>query len=155
MNAAVLKALKPGGTSIVIDHAGTGLASTGTTHRIDPAMVKAEVTKAGFAFVGESNVRSNAAGDHKANLFDPAIRGHTDQFVDKFRKPCGSDALTQSRAQGRADPGWHAATPDVIFDVRLQALRHRTDQFGADAGAARRRIRHHANPIILDREAKM
>ncbi|WP_229733029.1 class I SAM-dependent methyltransferase [Sphingomonas psychrolutea] len=88
-NAAVLKALKPGGSYIVIDHAdpGTGLASTGTSHRIDPATVKAEVTKAGFEFVGESNVLSNPADDHKANVFDPAIRGHTDQFVYKFRKP--------------------------------------------------------------------
>ena len=89
MNAAVLKALKPGGSYIVIDHAdpGSGLASTATTHRIDPATVKAEVIRAGFEFVGESNVLANPADDHKANVFDPAIRGHTDQFVYKFRKP--------------------------------------------------------------------
>ena len=88
-NAQIFKALKPGGTYIVIDHAdpGTGLASTSTKHRIDPAVAKAEVVKAGFEFVGESDVLHNASDDHSANVFDPAIRGHTDQFVYRFRKP--------------------------------------------------------------------
>ena len=89
-NAAVLKALKPGGTYIVIDHAdtpGSGLSGTSTKHRIDPATVKAEVTRAGFTFVGESKVLRNPADDHSKKVFDPAIRGHTDQFVYKFRKP--------------------------------------------------------------------
>jgi predicted methyltransferase len=88
-NAEVLKALKPGGSYIVIDHAdaaGTGITGTSTKHRIDPAAVKAEVVKAGFEFVGESDVLRNPADDHSGNVFDPAIRGHTDQFVYKFRK---------------------------------------------------------------------
>ncbi len=75
---------------VVIDHAdaaGTGLSGTSTKHRIDPAAVKAEVVKAGFEFVGESDVLRNPADDHSANVFDPSIRGHTDQFVYKFRKP--------------------------------------------------------------------
>lgn len=90
MNAEAFKALKPGGTYIVIDHAdapGTGLTGTETRHRIDPAAVKAEIVKAGFQFVGESDVLRNPADDHTANVFDPAIRGKTDQFVLKFRKP--------------------------------------------------------------------
>ena len=90
MNAQVLAVLKPGGTYLIIDHAdvaGSGIANTSTKHRIDPAAVKAEVTKAGFEFVGESDVLRNAADDHMANVFDPAVRGHTDQFVYKFRKP--------------------------------------------------------------------
>ncbi len=90
LNAEAFTALKPGGTYIVIDHAdaaGTGLTGTETKHRIDPAVVKAEVAKAGFQFVGESDVLRNPADDHSAKVFDPAIRGHTDQFVYKFRKP--------------------------------------------------------------------
>ncbi|MFA6606918.1 MAG: methyltransferase, partial [Sphingomonas sp.] len=51
------------------------------------AAVKAEVVKAGFEFVGESDVLRNPADDHSGKVFDPAIRGHTDQFVYKFRKP--------------------------------------------------------------------
>jgi predicted methyltransferase len=90
VDAAIFKMLKPGGTYVVIDHvdaAASGLSGTATKHRIDAAVVKAQVLKAGFKFAGESNVLRNPADDHKLNVFDPAIRGHTDQFVYKFRKP--------------------------------------------------------------------
>lgn len=89
-NAAVFKALKPGGTYIVIDHvapAGSGLSDTETLHRIDPAIVKKEVLAAGFTFAGESKALANPKDDHTLKVFDPAIRGHTDQFAYKFRKP--------------------------------------------------------------------
>ncbi len=85
----VYRLLKPGGTYVVIDHAdaaGTGLAGTDTRHRIDPAVVRQQVEAAGFTFVGESSVLRNAADDHTLTVFDPAIRGKTDQFVYKFRK---------------------------------------------------------------------
>ncbi|HEX7758880.1 MAG TPA: methyltransferase [Caulobacteraceae bacterium] len=90
VNAAVFKALKPGGYYVILDHAaaaGSGLAATDTLHRIDPASVKAEVTAAGFKFVGESKVLVNPADDHTLKVFDPAMRGHTDQFIYKFQKP--------------------------------------------------------------------
>jgi len=89
-NAAVFKALKPGGTYVVIDHvapAGSGLTDTGTLHRIDPAIVKKQVLAAGFTFVGESKALANPKDDHTLKVFDQAIRGHTDQFAYKFRKP--------------------------------------------------------------------
>lgn len=89
-NRAVFKALKPGGTFLVVDHvadAGSGMRDTDTLHRIDPAIVKSQVVAAGFVFEGESDVLRNPADDHKKNVFDKAIRGHTDQFIYKFRKP--------------------------------------------------------------------
>jgi predicted methyltransferase len=89
-NASVFKALKPGGIYIVIDHvapAGSGLADTNTLHRIDPAIVKKQVLAAGFQWVGESTVLANPKDDHTLKVFDAAIRGVTDQFVYKFRKP--------------------------------------------------------------------
>lgn len=89
-DAAVFKLLKRGGTYVVIDHAdalGTGLAGTETRHRIDPDAVRRQVEAAGFRFVGASKVLANPADDHSKNVFDPAIRGRTDQFVLKFRKP--------------------------------------------------------------------
>jgi predicted methyltransferase len=89
-NAAVFKALKPGGTYIVIDHvapAGSGLSDTETLHRIDPAIVKKEVLADGFTFAGESKALANPKDDHTLKVFDPKIRGVTDQFVYKFRKP--------------------------------------------------------------------
>jgi predicted methyltransferase len=35
----------------------------------------------------ESDVLHNPADPRTAAIFDPAIRGHTDQFILKFRKP--------------------------------------------------------------------
>ena len=32
-------------------------------------------------------VLANPADDHTKTVFDPSIRGHTDQFIYKFRKP--------------------------------------------------------------------
>jgi len=89
-NAQAFKALKPGGTFIVIDHVaptGSGLADTDTLHRIDPTIVKKQVLAAGFQWVGESKALANPKDDHSLKVFDPAIRGFTDQFVYKFRKP--------------------------------------------------------------------
>ena len=89
-NRAVFAALKPGGVYVVLDHAaaaGSGLRDTDTLHRIDPAAVKAEVTAAGFVLDGESAILANPADDHAKLVFDPAIRGKTDQFLYRFRKP--------------------------------------------------------------------
>lgn len=87
---AVFAALKPGGYFIVIDHAaaaGKGTSQTHTLHRIDPASVKQEVEAAGFVLAASSNVLRNPQDNHTLTVFDPAIRGKTDQFVFKFRKP--------------------------------------------------------------------
>lgn len=89
-NKAVFAALKPGGYYVVIDHAAVAGAPadvTKTLHRIDPAVVKAEVTAAGFVLDGESKALANPADDHSKAVFDPSIRGHTDQFALRFRKP--------------------------------------------------------------------
>jgi len=88
-NKAVYAALKPGGEYLVLDHrANPGDPGvTKTLHRIDPAVVKQEVTAAGFKFEGESDLLKNAADDHSKAVFDPSLRGHTDQFILKFRKP--------------------------------------------------------------------
>lgn len=84
------KALKPGGVFLVVDHtaeAGSGMRDTDTLHRIDPAIVRKQATSVGFVFEGESKVLRNPADDLKKLVFDKSIRGHTDQFVYKFRKP--------------------------------------------------------------------
>jgi predicted methyltransferase len=89
-NKSIYDALKPGGVFVVLDHvapAGAAADPQDKLHRIDPAIVKREVTAAGFKFEGESKVLANPADDHTKTVFDPAIRGHTDQFIYKFRKP--------------------------------------------------------------------
>lgn len=90
VNAEVFKSLKPGGLYVIVDHVavtGSGLEAASKVHRIDPAIVKAEVEAAGFKFVGENALLKDAADPHTASVFDPSIRGKTDQFVYKFRKP--------------------------------------------------------------------
>ena len=42
---------------------------------------------AGFEFVAESFVLDNPNDDGTKGVFDPSIRGKTDQFILKFRKP--------------------------------------------------------------------
>lgn len=92
INKQIYAALKPGGIYIVLDHAaqkGSGLRDTDTLHRIDEEAVKKEVEAAGFKLVGASMVLCNPDDPHTANVFDKSIRGHTDQFILKFRKPFG------------------------------------------------------------------
>jgi predicted methyltransferase len=87
---AVFAALKPGGVFIVVDHVaqpGTSDSSPKTLHRIDPETVKSQVVAAGFVFEAESDVLRNPADPHDIKVFAPQIRGKTDQFVFKFRKP--------------------------------------------------------------------
>lgn len=90
MNKAILKALKPGGRYVIEDHAAPGLTDPAVItkiHRIDQATVKAQVIAAGFIYDGESIVLHNATDTHDKSVFDPALRGHTDQFVMAFHKP--------------------------------------------------------------------
>lgn len=90
MNAAAFAALKPGGIYMVIDHSGrpgTGATEVRSLHRIEGAFLRREVEAAGFVFDGESTVLANPADDRTVNVFDAAIRGRTDQFVYRFRKP--------------------------------------------------------------------
>ncbi len=83
--------LKPGGVLIITHHvelAGAPVVATADAlHRIDPAAAKAEAESAGFVFDGQTNVLANPADPHTANVFDPSIRGHTDQFAFRFKKP--------------------------------------------------------------------
>lgn len=83
-------ALKPGGVLLVVDHVANtdpGFTAPDALHRIDPAAARAELESVGFKFEGELDVLRNPADPHTALVFDPAIRGKTDQFVFKFRKP--------------------------------------------------------------------
>ena len=66
---------------------GSEAHDTSTLHRIDPEVVKREVTAAGFTLSGSSDILRNPADDHTLKVFDPAIRGKTDQFILKFSKP--------------------------------------------------------------------
>ena len=92
LNSRIFKALKPGGTLLIVDHnavAGSGTTDTAKLHRIDPAVIRKEVTAAGFKLVKESKLLAHPGDDHTQIVFSPALRGLTDQTVFVFRKPKG------------------------------------------------------------------
>jgi len=92
INAAAFRALKPGGLYLVVDHdtaAGAGASQTSTLHRIEGALVRREVESAGFRLDGESDLLRHPADDHSIKVQETGIRGRTDQFVLRFRKPKG------------------------------------------------------------------
>jgi predicted methyltransferase len=87
----VYAAMKPGAVIGVIDHVASPNSDTRATvdkfHRIDPNVVKADFKRAGFVLVGTSDILRNPADDHSLLVFDPKIRGKTDRFIFKFKKP--------------------------------------------------------------------
>lgn len=89
-NQHVYDALKLGGVFVVVDHIappGSGTKDTDTLHRIDPAAVKKAVEAVGFVFDGSSDVLLNRRDPLDISVFSPSIRGHSSQFIFRFRKP--------------------------------------------------------------------
>ena len=89
--AKLYAAMKPGAAVVVEDHVanagGDPSQVVDAMHRIDPALVKRDFEKAGFVFDGESAVLANPADDHSKAVFDESVRGKTDRFLFRFRKP--------------------------------------------------------------------
>jgi predicted methyltransferase len=89
MNRAVFKALKPGGVYGIIDHVappGAGISEVNKTHRIERQVVVNEVAQAGFMLVEETDLLANPKDPLTVPVFQQELRGHTNQFVLKFRK---------------------------------------------------------------------
>jgi len=89
INKKIFDALKPGGIYFLTDHSaveGSGEAGV-EFHRIDQAVVVDELKAVGFILDQESDVLRNPADPRNIPIFDPSIRGKTDQFTLRFRKP--------------------------------------------------------------------
>ena len=89
-NRHVFDSLKQGGTYFVLDHQAVGAlddAAIAKVHRIWKAQLIAEVEAAGFKLEGEGTFLNRPGDDHTKPIFDPSIRGHTDQYALKFVKP--------------------------------------------------------------------
>jgi predicted methyltransferase len=83
-------ALKPGGVLVVVDHAaraGAGANDVQALHRIEETFLRRDFEQAGFIYDARSEVLRNPGDDHRLNVFDDAIRHHTDRFVLRFLKP--------------------------------------------------------------------
>jgi predicted methyltransferase len=88
MNQRLFAALKPGGHFVVIDHAakpGADITVGKTLHRIDEAIVRAEVRKAGFVLDAESDFLRNPADTREQTSAGAKIP--TDKFALRFVKP--------------------------------------------------------------------
>lgn len=84
---AIYTMLKPGGVLGVTDHVGNDGANNTQLHRIPKHFLLEDAKAAGFTVDGESDVLAHAADDHTKVVFDPTLRGKTDQFVVRLRKP--------------------------------------------------------------------
>lgn len=84
---AVYTMLKPGGVLGVTDHAGNDGANNTQLHRIPKHFLIEDAKAAGFVVEAESDILAHPADDHTKNVFDPTLRGKTDQFVVRLRKP--------------------------------------------------------------------
>lgn len=94
INAAVFKALKPGGVYGVIDNSaapGSGARDVSTLHRIDEAFETNEIKQAGFKLAATSDVLRNPGDDR--TWFIMKRRGEQDRFVLKFVKPRGAGGI--------------------------------------------------------------
>ncbi len=86
---AVYDLLEPGGVFGIIDHVGIAGADNAALHRIEKSIAVETAIAAGFVVEEESNVLSNAADDHTQGVFAEGVRGNTDRFALKLRKPVG------------------------------------------------------------------
>ncbi len=93
MNAAIFAALRPGGIYGVVDHSaapGAGTTVTETLHRIEQAVVVAEILAAGFRLDAEADFLRNPEDTRDWNDSPRAAadrRGTSDRFVLRFIKP--------------------------------------------------------------------
>jgi len=88
MNQRLYAALKPGGRLVVVDHSakpGTGIGAARTLHRIDQAIVIAELTQAGFVLDAEGQFLRNASDTREVSSGDGQVM--TDKFALRFVRP--------------------------------------------------------------------
>ena len=89
MNQALLGALRPGGSLVVVDNTaapgGDAKEVAETIHRMDPAVLRAELEEAGFVFAAEADFL-RVPEDPKNEAFFKRD-GPTDSFVHRYTKP--------------------------------------------------------------------
>lgn len=84
---AVYTFLRPGGVLGLIDHEGDPGADNKELHRIHQKIAVDAAMAAGFEVEASSDLLRNPDDDHSKNVFAPGMRGHTDRFVLRLRKP--------------------------------------------------------------------
>ena len=89
LNAAVFKALKPGGTYGVVDHTRRHMQpETGESwRREDPVRTIKEVQAAGFVLEGYSDLHYRPDDELRYEVGRKSVTGNTDRYTLLFRKP--------------------------------------------------------------------
>lgn len=90
LNRKLFNALKPGGRVLIVDHnaePGSGRRDIATVHRIDPAVIKADMAAAGFRLIVDSSIFRNPMDALTKRVFEPTTRGSTDRSVLIYEKP--------------------------------------------------------------------
>lgn len=83
----VYRILEPGGVLGLIDHAGNPGRDNEKLHRIEEGKVREAAQAAGFEVEASSDVLRHLDDDRSSNVFAPGLRGKTDRFVLRLRKP--------------------------------------------------------------------
>jgi predicted methyltransferase len=91
-DAAVFRALRPGGVYVLVDHSakdGAGTSGSKTLHRIEESVVRKELEAAGFQLLEEASFLRNPSDtrDWNALPWQNGREEQSDRFVLKFRKP--------------------------------------------------------------------
>lgn len=89
LNVAVFNSLKSGGIYGVVDHTRRHSQPTNRAvgRRLDPVLVIKEMIDAGFEFVDFSTMHYHPEEDLTLEVGASGVRGNTDRFTMKFRKP--------------------------------------------------------------------
>ncbi|MBQ86216.1 MAG: methyltransferase [Gammaproteobacteria bacterium] len=89
LNRAAFKALKSDGVYGIVDHTRRHMQPDNRAigRRLDPVVVIKELTELGFEFEDYSPLHYHPEDDLEQEVGTPGIRGNTDRFTLKFRKP--------------------------------------------------------------------
>jgi predicted methyltransferase len=89
MNKLSFEALKPGGIYAVVDHTARHMEeqTPANRRRIDPVLAIKEIQEAGFEFVDYTNLHYRADDELRYEVGVKSVRGNTDRWTIKFRKP--------------------------------------------------------------------
>jgi predicted methyltransferase len=89
LNAAVFKALKPGGLYGIVDHSRRHMEpmTNENRRRADAVQIMKEALEAGFEFVDYSDIHFRPDDELRFEVGRKTVTGNTDRFTLLFRKP--------------------------------------------------------------------
>ena len=84
---SIKRGLKPNGILAISDHVGIAGQDNAKLHRIEPAIARSLIEKAGFVIEATSDLLANPDDDHTQIIYEDGLRYKTDQFLIRARKP--------------------------------------------------------------------